>query len=336
MGYLDGKVAVVTGSGRGIARGIALLMAEEGAKVVVNDYGVNVDGTEPRSEIAEEVVAEIRSKGGTAVASADSVADWDGSRRIIETAVKNFGKIDILCNVAGILRDRMVFNMSEEEWDAVIATHLKGNMFCTRHAAPYMVKQRWGRILNFSSGSGYGSSGQANYAAGKEGITGFTYAVGRELGPFGVTVNVINPGGTTRMTQSVPTQAREIRAARGIVPGGGGGAAAARPAAAAAPQQRQAPTEGAPTPGDPNNNAPIIVWLCTEAGGAVNGQRIGSSGWQVTFTDPRRVIRSISKPGRWTVDDLIRLVPASLTQGIPNVAPPVEPQAAPAAQAARS
>src|SRR3972149_4942218 len=177
MGYLDGKVAVVTGSGRGIARGIALLMAEEGAKVVVNDYGVNVDGTEPRSEIAEEVVAEIRSKGGTAVASADSVADWDGSRRIIETAVKNFGKIDILCNVAGILRDRMVFNMSEEEWDAVIATHLKGNMFTTRHAAPYMIKQRWGRILNFSSGAGYGNSGQANYASAKEGIAGFTYAM---------------------------------------------------------------------------------------------------------------------------------------------------------------
>ena len=324
MGHLDGKVAVVTGAGRGIARGIALLMAEEGAKVVVNDYGVNVDGTEPRSEIADQVVQEIRSKGGTAVASPDSVADWDGSRRIIETAIKSFGKIDILCNVAGILRDRMIFNMTEEEWDIVIATHLKGNMFCTRHAAPYMVKQRWGRILNFSSGSGYGNSGQGNYAAGKEGITGFTYAVGRELGPYGITVNVINPGGATRMGASIPAAAGQIRAARGIVPGGGG-------RAQQAPAPRIAPDESGGTERDPENNAPIIVWLCTEAGGAVNGQRVGSAGWQVTFTDARRTIRSISKPGRWTVDELIRLVPASLTQGIPNVAPPIEAQAPQAA-----
>jgi NAD(P)-dependent dehydrogenase (short-subunit alcohol dehydrogenase family) len=321
-GYLEGKVAVVTGAGRGIARGIALLMAEEGAKVVVNDYGVNVDGTEPRSEVAEEVVAEIKSKGGAAISSPDSVADWEGARRIIETAVRNFGRIDILCNVAGILRDRMVFNMSEEEWDAVLATHLKGNMFTTRHAAPYMIRQRWGRILNFSSGAGYGNSGQANYATAKEGIAGFTYAIARELGPYGIACNVINPGGQTRMTQSIPATAGQIRAARGIGPLGGGGA---RPAGAAAPAPpRPVAREGGPTPGDAENNAPIIVWLCTEAGGAVNGQRVGSSGWQVTFTDARHVTKSITKPGRWTVEELVQLVPASLMQGVANPAPPVE------------
>jgi NAD(P)-dependent dehydrogenase (short-subunit alcohol dehydrogenase family) len=152
----------------------------------------------------------------------------------------------------------MIFNMSEEEWDIVIATHLKGNMFCTRHAAPYMIKQRWGRILNFSSGSGYGNSGQGNYAAGKEGITGFTYAVGRELGPYGITVNVINPGGATRMGASVPAAAAAIREARGIVRGGGGAQQERAP--------RIAPDASAGTERDPENNAPIITWLCTDAG----------------------------------------------------------------------
>jgi NAD(P)-dependent dehydrogenase (short-subunit alcohol dehydrogenase family) len=321
-GYLEGKVAVVTGAGRGIARGIALLMAQEGAKVVVNDYGVNVDGTEPRSEVAEQVVEEIRAAGGVAVASPHDVASWEGSRQIIETAIRNFGRIDILCNVAGILRDRMVFNMTEEEWDAVIAVHLKGNIFCSRHAAPYMVRQRWGRILNFSSGSGYGSSGQANYSAAKEGIAGFTYALARELGPYGVTCNVINPGGATRMTATVPQQAREIRAARGIIGGGG-----QRPAAGAAPApQPPRPESAEGTPNDPANNAPIIVWLCTEAASNVNGQRIGSAGWQVPFTENRRVIRSISKFGRWSVEELERLVPSALMQGIPNPAPPAQPE----------
>ena len=319
-GYLEGKVAVVTGAGRGIARGIALLMAQEGAKVVVNDYGVNVDGTEPRSEVAEQVVEEIRAAGGTAVASPHDVASWEGARQIIETALRHFGRIDILCNVAGILRDRMVFNMTEEEWDAVIAVHLKGNIFCSRHAAPYMVRQRWGRILNFSSGSGYGSSGQANYSAAKEGIAGFTYALARELGPYGVTCNVINPGGATRMGQTIPAQAAQIRAARGIVRAQGG------PQAAQAPAPRVAPESAEGTERDPNNNAPIIVWLCTDAASNVNGQRIGSAGWQVPLTDNRRVIRSISKFGRWSVEELERLVPSALMQGIPNPAPPMEPQ----------
>jgi NAD(P)-dependent dehydrogenase (short-subunit alcohol dehydrogenase family) len=181
-----------------------------------------------------------------------------------------------------------------------------------------MIKQRWGRILNFSSGSGYGNSGQANYAAGKEGITGFTYAVARELGPYGIRVNVINPGGFTRMSQSYDPNVRaQIRQARGIVQGGG------------AQSQQQAPARTVPEPGqpmerDPENNAPIIVWLCTEQGGAIHGQRVSSSGWQVAITDSRRVTRSITKPGRWTVDELIQLVPSSLTQGVANVAPPVE------------
>ena len=262
---LKDRVAIVTGAGRGIGRGEALLLAQEGAAVVVNDFGGSARGEGGDNTPAQQVVDEIKAMGGRAVANYGNVADYKTGEEMVRQALDNFGRLDIVVKNAGILRDRMVFNMTEEEWDIVIATHLKGNMFCTRHAAPYMIKQRWGRILNFSSGSGYGSSGQANYAAGKEGITGFTYAVGRELGPYGITCNVINPGGATRMGDAIPANAAQIRAARGIVAGGTG----QRIVAPTQPQPRITGEAAAGTPGDANNNAPIIVWLCTEQGGAV-------------------------------------------------------------------
>jgi len=163
---LEGRTAVVTGAGRGIGRAVAELLAAEGAAVVVNDLGAAVDGSGNSTKVADEVVDAIRARGGRAVASYDDVADFAGAERLVGTAVREFGAIDVLVNNAGILRDRMLFNMSEEEWDAVIRVHLKGTFNCTRHAAVHMRRQRRGRIVSMSSTSGvFGNSGQANYGA---------------------------------------------------------------------------------------------------------------------------------------------------------------------------
>ena len=209
---LKGRAAVVTGAGRGIGRAIAELLGAEGAAVVVNDLGGNVDGTGAAASVADEVVAAIRARGGTAVANHDSVADFAAAERIVDTAVREFGSIDILVNNAGILRDRMLFNMSEDDWDAVVAVHLKGSFNCMRHAAVRMREQRRGRIVSMSSTSGvFGNSGQANYGAAKDGITGLTRVAARDLGKYGVTVNAVCPGATTRMTSTVPESARAAR-----------------------------------------------------------------------------------------------------------------------------
>ena len=309
---LKGRVAIVTGSGRGIGRGVAMLLAEEGASVVINDLGANLDGTSISAGPADDVVEEIRSLGGAAVANYDSVATYSTAANIIQTAIDNFGRLDILCHVAGILRDRMVFNMTEEEWDAVLAVHLKGAFNTVRHAVPHMVQQKYGRICLFSSGSGLGNTGQANYSAAKEGMVGFARVLSRELASFGITVNAIYPGGATRMTGSVPDAARELRTARGVMDGG------------------QMAGRSGVTPEDsrdPNNNAPKVVYLCTEAGGQITGQVIGTAGWQMSLYSPRHVVRSIHKDGRWTLDELEQLVPMSLAAGIVNPAPPPEESA---------
>ena len=299
---LDGKVAVVTGGGRGIGRAVSMLLAAEGAKVVVNDYGVAVDGTQPSEGPAADVAEEIRAAGGTAVPNFDTVATVEGGENMIRQALDEFGRLDIIVCVAGILRDRMIFNLTEEEWDAVIAVHLKGHYCVTKPASIIFRQQRSGRIITFTSGSGLrGSSGQANYGAAKAGIAGFTRVVARDLGRYGVTCNSISPGAQTRMTATVPQSARQAREARGI-------ASAPRPAAAV---ERS-----------PEQVAPMVAYLCTDDAWNINGQIFAVSGGTVSLLYHPTPYRTIFKEGTWTVDELRRVVPQQLMADVQNPAPP--------------
>ena len=199
---LEGKTALVTGAGRGIARGIAVLMAREGAKVVVNDLGGSIEGEGSSQALASQVAEEINADGGEAVPHFGDVSNWDDAEDMVRTAIDRWDKLDILVNVAGIVRERMVFNMTEEEWDDVIRVHLKGT-FCTTHFASIHWRQRreYGRLINFTSGDGIeGAPGQANYAAAKAGIIGFTSSCANALVRYNVTANCIAPGAATRMT----------------------------------------------------------------------------------------------------------------------------------------
>ena len=211
MGALEGRVAIITGAGRGIGREHALLFAAEGAKVVVNDLGGGLDGSSQEATPAEEVVAEIRAMGAEAVANHDNVATWDGGERLIQCALENFGELHVLVNNAGILRDRVLVNLSESDWDAVVNVHLKGHFVPSRHAATYWREQaKAGKvvkasIINTSSTSGLlGNVGQSNYGAAKAGIAAFSVIIAEELGRYGVRVNAIAPAARTRMTESTP------------------------------------------------------------------------------------------------------------------------------------
>jgi len=297
MGMLDGKAVVVTGSGRGIGRGVAMLAAAEGAKVVVNDPGVARDGSGSDKGPADEVVDAIRSAGGTAVPSFDSVASMQGGENIIKTCVDSFGRIDCLINVAGILRDRMVFNMSEQEWDDVIAVHLKGHFACTKAAIVLMRQQRYGRIINFASQSGLvGNAGQANYGAAKAGVAGFTRVVARDLGRYGITCNAIAPRALTRMTGEL----------------GGAPAAGALSASIFAEMP-------------PDHIAPMTCFLATDDAWNINGQIFLVYGGTVNLLAHPTPYRTIFKPGNglWTLDELSEMVP-TLMDDIPNPAPPPE------------
>ena len=288
------KVAIVTGAGRGIGREVALWLAREGASVVVNDLGVAVDGTGESDAPADLVVKEIKAEGGNAIASFDSVADFDSASKIVKTAVENFGGVDILCHPAGILRDRMIFNMTEEEWDAVLQVHLYGAFNMVRNVVPHMIKQNYGRIVLFSSGSGLGASGQGNYAAAKEGMVGFTRAISKELEPYNIMVNAVYPGGSTRMTDTVPQSTTDLRQQQREAVG------------LDVQRDRSQPPEEYR---DPANNAPKVVYLCTEAADGITGQVIGTSGWALSLYSPRHVIKSIHKNGKWTLDELDDLIP---------------------------
>ena len=300
------KVAIVTGAGRGIGREVALWLAREGASVVVNDLGVAVDGTGESDAPADLVVKEIKAEGGNAIASFDSVADFDSASKIVKTAIENFGGVDILCHPAGILRDRMIFNMTEEEWDAVLQVHLYGAFNMVRNVVPHMIKQNYGRIVLFSSGSGLGASGQGNYAAAKEGMVGFTRAISKELEPYNIMVNAVYPGGSTRMTDTVPQSTTDLRQQQREAVG------------LDVQRDRSQPPEEYR---DPANNAPKVVYLCTEAADGITGQVIGTSGWALSLYSPRHVIKSIHKNGKWTLDELDDLIPISLADGLINPVP---------------
>jgi len=283
MGALDGRVAIITGAGRGIGREHALLFAAEGAKVVVNDLGGAADGTGGDKTPAEEVVAEIVAAGGEAVANADNVADWEGGQRLVNAAVEAFGDLHVLVNNAGILRDRVLVNMTEGEWDAVIAVHLKGHFVPSRFAASYWREQAKagrevkGSIINTSSTSGlFSNPGQANYGAAKSGIATFTEIIAKELARYGVRANAIAPAARTRLTAATPGLGDMI-----------------------APPSDPAQFDI----WDPANISPVVAWLAT-ADCTATGKVFFVQGGKVSVFQPWTLSTEIERDSRWSVEDL--------------------------------
>jgi NAD(P)-dependent dehydrogenase (short-subunit alcohol dehydrogenase family) len=281
---LKGKVAVVTGAARGIGREIAVLMASLGARVVVNDYGGSEAGAGTGKEPADEVVRDIQKAGGEAVANYDSVASMAGGAAIVKTAVDAFGRVDVVVNNAGILRDRMIFNMSEEEWDAVINTHLKGTFAVTRAAAPLMREQKSGRFINMTSTSGLvGNVGQANYAAAKLGIVGLTKVTALDMARYNVTANCISPFAWTRMIGTIPTETEAQKARVEKI-------------------KKMSPA----------HIAPVAAFLASDHAKDVTGQVFGVRGKEIMLFGHMRPVMRIHHEGGWTPERIAEMFPGTL------------------------
>ena len=265
MGYLDGKTIAVTGAGRGIGRAVALASAAAGANVIVNDFGVSIDGQDPNSDIANAVVAEITAAGGSATAVADSVTTMEGGARIVQTAVDTYGRIDGVECVAGILRERMLFNMSEDEWDPVIETHLKGTFTVFRAAAPLMRAQKSGTLIGFTSGAFAGSVAQANYSAAKGGIVSLVRSAALGMHKYDVTANVIAPVAKSRMSGNVPFGLEM---------------------------------------GEPEDVAPMVVFLLGDAARTVTGQVYTANGGTIAVWNQPTEVRAMRKDGRWSPEEI--------------------------------
>jgi NAD(P)-dependent dehydrogenase (short-subunit alcohol dehydrogenase family) len=283
---LENRVAVVTGAGRGIGRQFALELAAQGAAVVVNDLGVSLRGDAEEEDAATSVCREIESAGGRAVPSPESVTDFAAAERIIATAVDSFGRIDILVNNAGIVRDRTLVKMDESDFDAVIATHLKGAFNCTRHAAPLMKEAGYGRIVNVTSSAGLrGNFGQTNYGAAKAGLMGMTFVWALELAKSGITVNAIAPAGATRMTAALAGDAD----------------------ADVDPRL------------DPAMNAPLVAFLASDRAGHVNGQLFGRTDFSYSLFQHPKQIAWMHKDGGWDTESVAEQFDTMLGQHLQTV-----------------
>jgi NAD(P)-dependent dehydrogenase (short-subunit alcohol dehydrogenase family) len=295
-GICEGRVVIVTGAGRGIGRGHAIEFARQGAKVVVNDLGAEVDGSGAASGPAGEVVAEIRAAGGEAVADGEDVSDWDGAQRLVARAIDTFGGLDVVVNNAGILRDRMLVNMTIEEWDAVISVHLRGTFGPARAAAGYWRERdkagetNDARIINTSSSSGiYGNIGQTNYGAAKAGIAAFTVIAAKELARYGITVNAIAPAALTRMTENL---------------GMGKRAAERDPDAFDADH--------------PDNVAPLVVWLGSPESRGVTGRVFNVRGGEISVAEGWVAGPAVDKGARWDPAELTEIIPDLVAKAAPN------------------
>ncbi|MEU9390565.1 SDR family oxidoreductase [Streptomyces sp. NPDC048324] len=273
--FLAGKVIAVTGAGRGIGRAVALAAAAEGARVVVNDYGVSVAGESPTSEVAASVVKEIEAAGGEAVAVADDVSTMAGGQRIVDVALSSYGRLDGVVCVAGILRERMLFNMSEDEWDPVLATHLKGTFTVFRAASAVMRKQRAGTLIGFTSGNHQGSVSQANYSAAKGGVISLVRSAALGLHKYGVTANAVAPVARTRMSANVPMELAEI--------------------------------------GEPEDVAALVVYLLSDRAREITGQVYTIAGAKLAvWAQPRELRAAYAEGSSWTPERIAEFLPGSV------------------------